>query len=320
MWDFPFFPESASTIAPRVDAIFFVLTILSVVFSLPVAGLIVFFAIRYRESQNVNRTKLMTENGPLEFTWAFIPLVLSLGIFGWATYVYVEIQQAPRDTLEIYVVGKQWMWHTQHPSGKREINQLHVPVNRPVKLIMISEDVIHSFFVPAFRVKQDVLPGRYTTLWFEATQTGEHHLFCTEYCGTQHAFMIGSVVVLEQLEYQRWLSGGESNEPLASGGARLFEQRGCVSCHTGGEGARGPSLAGLFGQEVPLEGGGTAVADEAYLRESILDPHAKLVSGYGPIMPAYDGTISEEGILQLVAYIKSLSETTGEGNETTTDQ
>jgi cytochrome c oxidase subunit II len=320
MWDFPFFPESASTVAPRVDAIFYVLTILSLAFSLLVAGLIVFFAIRYRESQKVNRTKLVTENFTIEFSWAFIPFLLAMGIFGWATYVYVEIQQAPADALEIYVLGKQWMWHAQHPSGKREIDQLHVPVNQPVKLIMISEDVIHSFYIPAFRVKQDVLPGRYTTLWFEATQTGEYHLFCAEYCGTEHSFMIGSVIVLEQLEYQRWLSGGESSEPLAAAGARLFEQRGCISCHTGGEGARGPSLAGLFGQEVLLEGGGTAVADEAYLRESILDPHAKLVSGYGPIMPTYEGSISEEGILQLVAYIKSLSESAGEGRETTTDQ
>lgn len=306
MWDFPFFPESASTVAPRVDAIFFVLTLLSMIFSLLIAGLIVFFAIRYRESMQVNRTKLMTENLTLEFSWAFIPFLMALGIFGWATYVFVEIQQPPVDTLEVYVVGKQWMWQTQHPSGKREINELHVPVNQPVKLIMISEDVIHSFFIPAFRIKQDVLPGRYTTLWFEATQTGEHHLFCTEYCGTEHAFMIGTVTVLEQLEYERWLSGGDSGEPLAVAGARLFDQRGCGSCHSGESDARGPSLAGLFEEEVPLEGGGTATADEEYLRESILNPHAQIVAGYGPIMPTYEGIISEEGVLQLVAYIKSL--------------
>jgi cytochrome c oxidase subunit 2 len=308
MWDFPFFPESASTVAPQVDAIFFTLTILSLVFSLPVAGLIVFFAIRYRESKEVNRTKLIVENFNLEFSWAFIPFLLAMGIFGWAAYIFVIIARPPADAMELYIVGKQWMWQAQHPSGKKEINQLHVPVNQPIKLIMISEDVIHSYFIPAFRVKQDVLPGRYTTLWFEATQTGEYHLFCTEYCGTEHAFMGGSVVVMERLEYERWLSSGQTGEPLAVAGARLFDQRGCTSCHSGEPDARGPALAGLFEKEVPLEGGGTAIADEAYLRESILNPHTKIVEGYGPIMPTYEGIISEEGILQLVAYIKSLEE------------
>jgi cytochrome c oxidase subunit 2 len=203
-------------------------------------------------------------------------------------------------------MGKQWMWKAQHPLGKSEINMLHVPVNQPVKLIMTSQDVIHSFYIPAFRVKKDVLPGRYTELWFEATKTGEYHLFCAEYCGTEHSQMIGSVVVMEQLEYERWLSGNVAGESMAAAGQRLFEQRGCASCHAGTSDARGPALAGLFGKEVQLEDGRTVTADESYLRESILNPQAKVVAGYSPVMPTFEGQISEEGLLQLVAYIKSL--------------
>jgi len=307
MWDFPFFPEQASTISSQVDNIYFVLITLSLAFAVPVAGLIVFFAIRYRKGTNVNRTKLITEDFRLEFAWSFIPFVLAMGVFGWAAFVYFDIKRPPVDTLDIYVIGKQWMWQAQHPSGKSEINELHVPVDQPVKLIMTSQDVIHSFYIPAFRVKQDVLPGRYTTMWFEATKPGTYHLFCAEYCGTEHAKMGGSVIVLDQIDYERWLSGGTTGESLAMAGERLFQARGCTSCHgVGAGGERGPSLVGLFGQEVALQDGRTVVADEAYLRESIVNPQAKVVAGYRPIMPTYDGIISEEGLIQLVAYIKSL--------------
>jgi len=306
MWDFPFFPEQASTFAGQVDAIFFVLMALSFVFGLPVAGLIVFFAIRYREGTDVNRTKLITEDLRLELSWSLIPFVLSLGVFGWAAVVYFDVMQPPPGTHDIYVIGKQWMWHSQHPTGKSEINALHIPVDQPVKLIMTSQDVIHDFYIPAFRVKQDVLPGRYVTMWFEATEPGEYHLFCAEFCGTEHSKMIGTVTVMEQIEYERWLAG-DSGEPLAVVGERLFQERGCASCHgVEAEGDRGPSLVGLFGSEVSLQDGRSVTADEAYLRESIVNPQAKVVAGFQPIMPTYEGQISEEGLIQLVAYIKTL--------------
>ncbi len=306
MWNFPFFPEQASTFAWRIDSIYFVLSLLSLIFIVPIAILIVYFTIHYRRGKQVNRSKFMTENLKLEASWSLGPFVLAMGIFGWAAVEFFDMQRMPADTLDIYIVGKQWMWHAQHPSGKGEINELHVPIDRPVKLIMTSQDVIHSFYIPAFRVKQDVLPGRYTTMWFEPSQEGEYHLFCAEYCGTEHSRMGGRVVVLSQLDYQRWLSG-DTGESLAEAGARLFEDRGCASCHNAQPNARGPSLVGLFEQEVALQDGRTVIADEAYLRESILEPQAKIVDGYGAIMPTYAGQLSEEALVQLIAYIKSLT-------------
>lgn len=307
MTDFPFFPEQASSIAVQIDAIYFVLIGLSLAFAVPVAVLIVFFAVRYRRGKLVDRSNPLHESLKVEFAWSFIPFVLGMIMFGWGAYVYYQYAFPPADTLDIYIIGKQWMWQVQHPSGKTEINDLHIPVNQPVKLIMTSQDVIHSYYIPAFRVKQDVLPGRYTTLWFEATKTGDYHLFCAEYCGTDHSRMGGTVTVMEPIEYQRWLSGSaNNNEPLEVVGARLFEEQGCASCHSGADNARGPSLAGIFGEEVELQDGRTVVVDEAYLRESIVNPQAKIVAGYSPIMPTFEGIISEEGLVQLVAYIKSL--------------
>jgi len=307
MDEFPFFPEQASTIATQIDAIFFVMLALILIFAIPVAGFIIFFAINYRQGRTVNRSKQIHESLKVEFTWSFIPFLLTMGIFSWSAVVYYNYATAPVDALEIYIIGKQWMWQAQHPSGKGEINQLHIPINQPVKLIMTSQDVIHDFYIPAFRVKQDVLPGRYTSLWFEATKTGVFHLFCAEYCGTDHSVMGGSIVVMEQNEYQNWL-GGDSGEPLAVVGGRIFEQRGCTSCHAEEPGARGPSLLGIFGKTVQLQDGSSVLVDEAYLRESIVNPQGKIVAGYGSIMPTYEGIISEEGLLQLVAYIKSLEE------------
>ena len=303
---FPLFPEQASTMATRIDALFFVLIGLSVFFGLLVAGMVVFLGIRYRSSAQVDRSNVMHESMALEFGWSFIPFLLAMGIFGWSAIVYADIYSPPDDSLEIYVIGKQWMWQVQHPLGKSEINQLHVPINQPVKLVMTSQDVIHSFYVPAFRIKQDVLPGRYTTMWFEATEPGEYHLFCAEYCGTDHSRMIGSVVAMLPQDYQAWLSGDVSSESMAEVGERLFTQNGCASCHLETDGGRGPSMHGIFGKEEMLEGGSTVLVDEVYLRESIVDPAAKIVAGYDPIMPSYAGTISEGGILQMVAYIKSL--------------
>ncbi len=314
MPEFPIFPEQASTIASRIDSIYFVLIGLSLAFAVPIAGFIIFFAIRYRQGQKVNRTKRLYDSFKLEFAWSFIPLLLALGIFGWSATVYYQYASAPADALEIYVTGKQWMWKVQHPSGRSEINELHVPVNQPVKLIMTSQDVIHSFYVPAFRVKQDVLPGRYTNLWFEANKVGEYHLFCAEYCGTDHARMTGTVVVMEQTAYERWLAGGatggeqqQPQQPLAEQGAALFQQQGCASCHAAGSQV-GPPLEGLFGKQVELQNGSTVEADEAYIREAILDPQARIVAGYSNVMPTYEGRIDEDGLLQLVEYIKSLED------------
>ncbi len=309
MTDFPIFPEQASSIAAQIDALFLVLTGLSLAFAVPVVIFLIFFAVRYRQGQRVDRSKRIYESFKVEFAWSFIPFMLGMTMFGWGAFVYYHYATAPEDTLDIYVIGKQWMWHVQHPSGKSEINDLHIPVNRPIKLIMTSQDVIHSYFIPAFRIKQDVLPGRYTTLWFEATKPGEYHMFCTEYCGTEHSRMGGTVYVLEQNEYQRWLGGGAAVEPLEVTGERVFQQQGCLSCHSGQPGALGPNLAGIFGHEVEFEDGSTTVVDESYLRESILNPQARIVAGYAPVMPTYENILSEDQVLQLVAYIKSLAAT-----------
>jgi cytochrome c oxidase subunit 2 len=227
--------------------------------------------------------------------------------FGWGAALYFKERKPPENSAEVYTVAKQWMWKFEHMEGQREINELHVPVGRDVKMIMTSQDVIHSFFVPAFRIKQDVLPGRYTVAWFHATKPGTYHLFCAEYCGTLHSGMVGSVVVMEPKDYQAWLGGG-GNQPLAVTGQRLFSELGCVTCHRSDTQGRGPNLAGLFSKPVLLEDGRTVAADENYLRESILTPAAKIVSGFKPIMPTFQGQISDEQLNALVAYVKSLGQ------------
>ena len=241
----------------------------------------------------------------LEIIWTVIPLLISLVIFVWGASVFFAMSRPPDDTLNIYVVGKQWMWTFQHLDGQREINELHVPIGRAVKLIMTSEDVIHDVFVPAFRVKADVVPGRYTNIWFEATKTGRYHLFCAEYCGTRHSGMVGEVVVMEPNDYQTWLSGGTDGS-LAAGGQKLFNDLACNTCHRPDTQGRGPTLQGTFGKMQTLEGGQTVLVDEAYLRESILNPSAKITAGFQPIMPTFQGLVSEEGLLQLIEYLKSL--------------
>jgi cytochrome c oxidase subunit 2 len=304
---FPLFPEQASTMATRVDTLFFFLVAVSVFFVALIFLLIVVFAVKYRRRAEDERPAPIEGNLWLEVVWSVIPLGLTMVMFVWGAIIYFDIFSPPNDALEISIVGRQWMWKAQHPEGQSEINELHVPLGQPVKLMMTSEDVIHDFFLPAFRVKQDVLPGRYTTLWFEATKAGEYPLYCAEYCGTQHSGMIGRVVVLEPTEFQKWLSGGATGMSMADLGASLFETFGCQTCHRAGGTIQGPSLTGLFGKTVQLEGGATVVVDEDYIRESIVDPRAKIVAGYQPIMPTFKGLISEEGLLQLIAYIKSLS-------------
>lgn len=310
---FSLFPEQASSFAGEIDALYFFLVAISAFFSILIAAAVITFAIRFRRSRE--RQVVPTWEGllALEITWTVVPLILVLMIFGWGARVFITLHTPPADAMQVYVVGKQWMWKLQHVEGRREINELHVPVGRPVKLIMTSEDVIHSFFVPAFRVKQDAVPGRYTSLWFEAEKVGEYHLFCAEFCGSQHARMIGRVVVMEPAEFQAWLSGsqgaGGDTATMAAAGQQLFEQLGCATCHQAESGARGPNLAGLFNKQVTLADGRTVVADDTYLRESILNPQAAVVSGYQPIMPTFKGLVSEEGLLQLLAYIKTLQAT-----------
>jgi cytochrome c oxidase subunit 2 len=302
----PLFPDSASTIAPRVDALYFFLVATTVFFSLLIAGLIVYYAVKYRRRHPDDVGERIHGNLTLEAIWLGIPFLISMVIFFWGASVYFAIASPPAETLNIYVVGKQWMWKFQHLDGQREINELHVPVGRNVKLIATSEDVIHDLFVPAFRVKTDVLPGRYSTIWFNATKPGRYHLFCAEYCGTRHSGMIGEVIVMEVDDYQAWLSGGAAEGSLASAGERLFADFACNTCHRPDAAGRGPVLDGLFGLTVTTASGETVVVDEAYIRESILNPSARIAAGYQPIMPTFQGQVTEEQLLELIEYIKSL--------------
>jgi cytochrome c oxidase subunit 2 len=302
----PLFPEQASTVAGQVDALYYFLVAVSVFFSTLIFLLVFYFAIKYRRRSEAEMPVQIHGSLRLELLWTIIPFCLAMVMFAWGARLYFVTSRPPADALEIQVIGKQWMWKFQHPTGQREINELHVPLGQPVKLTMASEDVIHSLYVPAFRIKRDVLPGRYTSAWFEATKIGTYHLFCAEYCGTEHSLMGGQVIVMAPMQYQNWLSGGTSGESPISAGERRFQQLGCNTCHRAEAEARGPALAELFGKTVQLQSGETVVADEAYIRESILNPKARMVLGYQPLMPTYQGLISEEGVLQLIAYIKSL--------------
>lgn len=312
MGNLPFLPPEASTVAGQVDLLFVVLVVLATFFTTIVLVLIVFFGIRYRHGKAADRSDAPTTSLKIELSWVFGLLVLGMGVYFWAALQYFNMFRPHQETQDIYVLGLQWMWKFQHPEGIQEINTLHVPIGRDIRLIMTSEDVIHSFYVPAFRLKYDVIPGRYTNLYFQATKTGTYNIFCAEYCGTEHSKMLGQVIVMDQSAYETWLSSaGAGTQPIANSGEQLFQQLGCASCHVQGAGKTAPSLSGLFGQQVTLQDGSTVVADESYIRESILLPQAKVVSGYQPIMPSYQGQISEEQLLQLVAYIKGLSGNTG---------
>jgi cytochrome c oxidase subunit 2 len=268
-----------------------------------------FFAVKYRRRNREERPKAIHGSMLLEITWSTIPFLIMLVMFAWGTKLYFDNYTPPRkDTLDIYVTGKQWMWKVQYPDGQREINELHVPTGRPIKLVLASEDVIHSFFLPAFRLKHDVVPGSYQTFWFEATKPGRYHIFCAEYCGTNHSRMTGWVTVMEPEAYENWLAGGTGGGSMVQQGERLFQQYGCVTCHVLDQQGRCPILRNVFGKPVELEDGRTVLADEAYVRESIQNPNAKIVKGFKrDIMPVFQGQISEEGLLQLIVYIKSLS-------------
>ncbi|MCU1302888.1 MAG: cytochrome c oxidase, subunit [Candidatus Sulfotelmatobacter sp.] len=310
--NFPLWPQQASTLAGRVDALYVFLLIVTGMMTLLIFICVVYFAARFRHRPGV-RAEQIEGSTPLEITWSAIPFLVFMVIFAWGAVVYFKERTPPADASEVYVVAKQWMWKVEHAEGQREINELHVPVGRDVKLIMTSQDVIHSFYIPAFRIKQDVLPGRYTVEWFRATKPGIYHLFCAEYCGTQHSGMVGDIVVQEPAQFEAWMNGGSSG-PLSASGEKMFAELGCATCHRNDAGGRGPNLKGVFGKPVQLEDGRTVTADENYLRECILDPGAKRVKGFQPIMPTFQGLVSEEQVNALVAYIKSISSANaGEG-------
>jgi cytochrome c oxidase subunit 2 len=306
MDNFPLWPVSASVHSGPVDWLYIFLVALSALMTLAIFGTIMVFGMKYRRRHNREATQI-EGSLILEIGWSVIPLGIFMVIFVWGAVLFFQVRTPPRDSAEIYVVGKQWMWKLEHMEGAREINELHVPVDRDVKLIMTSQDVIHSFFVPEFRIKQDVLPGRYTTLWFRATKVGTYHLLCAQYCGTQHSGMIGNVYVMNPQDYQAWLTGGAPAGSLAENGQTMFQQLGCSTCHRFDVQGRGPNLIGVFGKPVALEDGRTVIADENYVRESILSPAAKIVSGFKPIMPSFQGQVSEDQLNALVAYVKSLA-------------
>src|SRR5215217_3096906 len=303
----PLFPVQGSTLAPQVDALYFFILGVTAFFAVLVAVLVLYFGFKYRDDTGLKVGAPITGSIPLEIGWSLVPFFVAMAIFVWATIVFFQAVRPPDQTLEVYATGKRWMWRFQHVDGAREINQLHIPVGRPVKVTFTSEDVLHDLYIPAFRVKADAIPGRYSSIWFTPTKTGEFHLFCAEYCGTRHSGMIGSVIVMEPDEYQAWLSGGGLTGSMSARGEQLFQQLACSTCHLTDGSGRGPSLAGVFGSQVTLQTGQKVLADESYVRESILTPQMKIVNGFQPIMPTFQGLVTEEQLLSLIEYVKSQS-------------
>jgi cytochrome c oxidase subunit 2 len=307
---FSLFPEQASTMASRVDNLYFFIVAVTAFFAVLVSVLVIFFAAKYHTKDPLDVGQPIHGSIPLELAWSIIPFLISIVIFVWAADVYFDLQRPPDQTIEIYSVAKRWMWKFQHLDGQNEINELHVPVGRAVKVTFTSEDVLHSMFFPSFRVKADAIPGRYSSVWFTATKVGEYHLFCAEYCGTKHSGMIGKVIVMEPAAYQAWLTGGLGAGSLSQRGEELFNDLACNTCHRSDGSGRGPSLVNKFGAPQELANGTSVAVDEAYVRESILTPQAKLVAGYQPLMPTFQGLLSEENVMALVEYVKSLKTAT----------
>ena len=299
------FPSESSTIAPYTDALYVFLLLMTIVGLLLVGTLMTVFSLKYRREKNPVATQVEGST-LLEATWTIIPLAIFLVTFVWGALLYFRIYTPPTNSMNIYVVGKQWMWKAEHPGGQHEINALHVPIGRPVQLTMISQDVFHSFSIPDFRVKREVIPGRYSTVWFQATEPGTFHIFCTQYCGTLHSGMIGEVTAMSPADYDKWLAGSTSGMSLAQNGERLFASMGCNACHSGNAAARGPNLAGVYGSKLQMANGTTQIVNDAYLRDAILSPSQHVVAGFAPIMPTYQGQISEDGLIDLVEYIKNL--------------
>jgi cytochrome c oxidase subunit II len=303
-------PEQASTMAPRVDQLYWFIIAVTAFFGILVTVLVIYFAVRYRTDDPLEIGERITGSIPLELAWSLIPFLVSIVIFIWAADVFFDLHRPPDQTLEIYSTGKRWMWKFQHLDGKNEINELHVPVGRAVKVTFTSEDVLHSLYFPAFRTKADAIPGRYSSVWFTPTKVGTYHIFCAEYCGTKHSGMIGRVTVMEPSAYQLWLSGGQEG-PLSARGERLFTDLACNTCHITDGSGRGPSLVRKFGSTEQLANGATVTVDEGYIRESILNPQAKLVAGYQALMPTFQGLVNEESIMALIEYVKTLQASPG---------
>jgi cytochrome c oxidase subunit 2 len=299
------FPAEASTIAPYADALYFFLLAITVIGLVLVGALVFGFSIRYRKARSPVATQIEGST-LLEATWTIIPLALFMVAWIWGALLYFRIYDPPTNAMNIYIVGKQWMWKAEHEGGQHEINALHVPTGRAVQLTMISQDVFHSFSIPDFRIKREVIPGRYSTVWFEATTPGTYHIFCTQYCGTNHSAMIGEVTVLSPEDYEKWTQESTSGASLAQNGERLFASMGCNACHSGSAAARGPNLAGVYGSKLQLTNGSQVVVNDAYLRDAILNPSQHITAGYAPIMPTYQGQVSEDGLIDLVEYIKNM--------------
>jgi len=304
-------PEVASNLASKVDAVIWFITVISLVFFILISIFLVYFAIRYRRRQENEETPYITGSHVLETIWTIIPSILLIVIFVYGFVVYKDMRTPPEDSLEVTVIGRQWLWQFKYNNGKTTLNELYIPEGRPIKLVMTSEDVLHSFFVPAFRVKQDLVGGMYTYLWFTPTKNGTYELFCAEYCGTGHSAMLGKVIVMSPQEYEKWEKGEEEKAvaslPPAELGKQLYTQRGCNACHSiDGSTLVGPTWKGLYGHEVVMQDGTKVTADENYIREAILEPQAKLVKGFGPVMPSFKGVVSDDEITDLIAYIKTL--------------
>jgi len=304
----PLYPEQASNFAPQVDNLVIFMIAVCLFFAVAICAAVIYFFFKYHRKRPDDIGVPIHGDLRLEIAWIVLPFFLLLAMFGWGAAIYVDYRRTPADTLDIYVVGKQWMWRLQQPDGRKEINELHVPVNRNIRLIMASEDVIHDFSVPSFRVKMDVVPGHYNNMWFRPTKPGRYHFFCSQYCGTNHAVMGGWVTVMEPDNYAKWLSGtAASGDPVAVG-EKLYTELACNTCHMPDGKGRGPSYNGVYGSKVKLADGSTVIADDAYIRESILQPNAKIVAGYVPVMPSFQGLVTEDQILALTAYIKSMKD------------
>jgi cytochrome c oxidase subunit 2 len=314
MVNLPFLATAAATeLAKRVDLLFLGLVAISAFYLALIFLPMLYFLIKYRRGRPANRDPIRIKTWKVEIVWTVIPFLMMMGLFGWGAQLYYQVERAPDHALEAVVVGKQWMWKIQHEEGNREINELHVPLGETFKLTMTSQDVIHSFSIPAFRIKQDVVPGRYVTEWFKPTRVGSFHLFCAEYCGSDHSVMGGRIIVMKPADYQAWLKNNHPSASIAIAGANLFRSLGCSGCHMGNPSVHAPRLEGLYGKPVPLNGGQVVVADDQYIRDSILLPASQIAAGYTNLMPSFRGHVSEEELMELIAYIKSI------GNENPTE-
>lgn len=304
----PLWPSGASAYSHQIDLLVIAFTVLIVALSAPVFVLLLVFIVKYRRGKEADRRHAPNRNIPLELSWTIVPFLALLGFYVWSTDLFARLYHPPADAMQIDVVAKQWMWKFQHPQGQAEINELHVPSGQPVKLTMASQDVIHSLFIPALRIKQDVVPGRYTSSWFVADKPGTYRIACSQYCGSNHSEMTGSFIVMNPTDYAKWLSLSSNDVSLAAEGATLFRSRGCSGCHDPGASVRAPSLVGIYGNPVPLQSGEIVTADDQYIRDSILLPQSQVVAGYQPIMPTFQNVLSEEDVMKLVAYVKSLGQ------------